>query len=519
MKQFLTLLALVACISFVGAQPTDTCHIVPSGVHRFGGTTPEQSYGILPNPSGYIFWGTCSGVTDTVPNGDISVGIGGPDMWLVQINHAGTILWQQAYGSANGLESGTLVEPAPDGGYYLAMTTKGSNVDAVENHGVNPNTQDILLIRIDSLGNRLWVHCFGTVDNEEVRDMEVTASGDVLLTGYQWYDSQPGETQTYSIKVGSDGTLQDGPYMYDAPGILALSGVEAVGDAYYFAGYGDHLPGMPFPGSGDMFVEKTDTNFNRIWIKFYAGTSAETVSTLNYENGKLLLVGITHSTNGPFGNVDGTFKQQQITVLLLDTAGTVLHGNSFGGMSGEFPSTVRYNPYTDGYIVYGYSMSRELPGFHSESGSDCIVVWTDSTLAPVQQELFGGTGNESQGYYYGPSSLVPLDGDTIAFITSSNSLDGMCEGSVPRGSYDMTIVIASASAWQCPEDTTIVEPTSLIEQFYHPEVRSDEPLEVYTMMGALVATSKDPYFDAAIIPAGMYLLRQGNRYKKFLKMQ
>lgn len=188
-----------------------------------------------------------------------SFGAGGYDVYLIRTDPAGSILWDRTYGGPDD-DYGYSVEMTPDGGYILAGET----------FSFGAGEQDVYLIRADSLGSTLWTRTYGGCSSDVARSIhQTTDSGYVITGGTQNPDSgyyevlllrtdSSGEklwSRTYGGPYGDGGLdvkpTSDGGYV-----IAGLKGHLGAGQCgYVVAGLKGHL------GVGqycDVYLIKTD---------------------------------------------------------------------------------------------------------------------------------------------------------------------------------------------------------------------------------------------------------------------
>jgi len=120
-------------------------------------------------------------VLETVDKGFIVLtdtlrgGVGDSDLLLVKLDPAGNLLWQKTYGG-NGKEDlfsmGRKIQLSPGGGYIITGTT--------ESFGAGDS--DIWVIEVDALGNILWQKTYGGTGDENSSSIIVVQDG-YIITG------------------------------------------------------------------------------------------------------------------------------------------------------------------------------------------------------------------------------------------------------------------------------------------------------------------------------------------------
>jgi hypothetical protein len=112
------------------------------------------------NDGGYIV-----GATTDIADGEVQCNIHGfVDAWIIKIDPAGNIEWQQCFGGTNGEGPNEILQTS-DGGYIFAGTTDSNDGDVSGNHG----QYDIWVVKLDSLGSLQWQRCYGGSKDEIAR--------------------------------------------------------------------------------------------------------------------------------------------------------------------------------------------------------------------------------------------------------------------------------------------------------------------------------------------------------------
>ncbi len=127
----------------------------------FGGKYYDLGYDILEESAGYTF------VASTRSNDRDVSGFHGPagenessDIWVVNINFQGNIIWQKCLGGYS-YEWPIIVTKTSDSGYIIIGNTNSHDGDVTGNHTTESNETDIWVVKLSSDGQLLWEHCFG----------------------------------------------------------------------------------------------------------------------------------------------------------------------------------------------------------------------------------------------------------------------------------------------------------------------------------------------------------------------
>ena len=318
---------------------------------RYGGTSGDWADHLIQNPDGSHLL-----VGSTMSNdGNVSGNKGMTDGWVVKIDAQGDIIWKKCYGgsSLDGLTNGIRL---PDGGYVLVGSSLSNNGDVTGNRGGG----DAWVIRIDSVGTRVWTKCFGGSGYDRAESIIQTLDGGFLVTAYTNSTNgdgigNHGEQDALILKLATNGTpqwkkvlggisfdglgfpVQNADSSYTVAGYKnALNfawvvGLSKTGDqlwennfggtggneigaiikdstgGYFLGGtvrYNSNLPG--FHGGADYWVVKIDEDREVVWQKCYGGNDEDEFKTMKLlPNGSLLLMGTTKSIDGDLAGLNG----------------------------------------------------------------------------------------------------------------------------------------------------------------------------------------------------------------------
>lgn len=145
----------------------------------FGGIYEDNLGALMATADGgYLL----SGHSNSTVSGNKTTGtFGNYDFWLVKINAAGTKLWEKTYGGTDADQLNAFVS-LPGGGYLLAgqsaSAPSGNKIAALK------GSTDYWLVKIDAAGTLQWDQSFGGSDMDILTSVLVTAEKDLLLGGY-----------------------------------------------------------------------------------------------------------------------------------------------------------------------------------------------------------------------------------------------------------------------------------------------------------------------------------------------
>lgn len=301
----------------------------------YGGTQHETGFHSVLSADG----SSLTALANVTSNdGDVSgySGIGfTPDVWVVNVSYAnGTLNWQRCIGGSFSEEPVALVKDA-DGNYLVSMTTNSGDRDAATTHGSN----DVLLVRLNPSGTRLWAKCFGGSKAEYLQ---------VLIN----------DTSARSYVMAATTSSPDG----DVTGF--------------------HQPPNASDSSTDAWVLKVDYSGNLKWQKALGGYSADVLTNLHKtgEN-SYILTGQANSGDGDINNFQDWYDVW------------VLHLNPTNKIKGTLFLDENLNGIKDGSEDYfsGASVRSEKAGHSRTSrpynGFFLNEVDTGSYVTTVQTDL------------------------------------------------------------------------------------------------------------------------------------
>ena len=145
----------------------------------------DKNYGNTENDGGSVKilqtqdGGYAFSAINSAVGGDVGFNNGSVDYWLVKIDGAGTIEWEQSYGGG-GIDQVYTMDLTNDGGFVLAGYSNTANGDVSTIYGKN----DIWVIRLDANGNILWNRNYGGTDSEFGFSIDALDDGRFIIFGF-----------------------------------------------------------------------------------------------------------------------------------------------------------------------------------------------------------------------------------------------------------------------------------------------------------------------------------------------
>jgi hypothetical protein len=366
----------------------------------YGGKWTEYIYDMKrTEDKGLIIIGTTSGGADA----DVTNYIGSEDIWVVKLDSAGNIQWQQSYGDSSN-DDPVAIQIAPDGRGYTFMATTGSSHGQITyNHG----GWDVWVVAIDYTGNIIWQKTYGGSAGEMAEYMSPTKD-----SGYIFI----------ATTNSSDGDITN------------------------------------VKGGPDIWVVKINKYGTIQWQKNYGGTGIDNGAYIEQTtDGGYIATGLSGSTNGDLTN---NYGGNDIWAFKLNAIGTIVWQKNYGGSSAEGGEIVHQTS-DGGYILYGHSYSNDYDavGLHPSSftppqtASDALVLKLDANGSVIWKKMLGGSYNDQI------SDIIQLKNGGYVFEGTTNSNDGDVSGYHPSSAspppvqptYDIWLAALSSTGnldWQ-----------------------------------------------------------------------
>jgi hypothetical protein len=300
---------------------------------------------------------------------------GGWDYWIVKTDPLGNIQWQNTIGGIyeDKLYS---VQQTIDGGYILGGSSiSDSSGDKTENN-VGAGGYDYWVVKLDAAGSIEWQNTIGGIYDDDLRSVRQTSDKGYILGGFSDSPMSGDKTEDtwafgfgypdyWVVKLDSSGSIQ---WQNTIGGTLPdeLYSIQQTFDGGYILGglsesgfSGDKME--PTNGGYDYWVIKLDSVGNILWQnsiggffedKLYsiqqttdagfilAGTSNSTATGDKSENSmgtrdfwvvKLDSLGNTEWDN----TIGGIFEDRLVSIQEANNGGNILGGSSYSNISGD----------------------------------------------------------------------------------------------------------------------------------------------------------------------------------------
>ncbi len=315
-------------------------------------------------------------------DGDASNNEGFHDNWVLKLDGQGGIQWERSFGFSGHDHSYDLVETLGGGLFFVGFlditSARADGYDekayTLTRHGVG----EFWGTKLDAEGQLEWRTYFGGTNNDRAHAVVRAHDQGYVMAGFSESDdfdiSNPkGSYDFWVVKVSEAGEMlwensyggtgidiaQDISQTEDGGYIIAGSTISADGDVAFSK------------GGSDAWVVKIDSRGNLLWERTYGGSGFDAAESVRpAKDGGFIIASNSRSSDGDVGSNAG---ENDLWVFKIDSGGTLLWEQSYGGSGLEFGFDAVETE--DGSIlVLGESNSTDFSPLLNKGGTDLILI-------------------------------------------------------------------------------------------------------------------------------------------------
>ena len=201
-----------------------------------------------------------------VAAGDVYIDASTDVAYLVKTDSSGNEEFSKTFYTGGDESAFSDVALTDDGGYILIGGEYGVDIDV-----------DIILIKMDALGNQVWKKIFDRSNSDYSYSVEQTIDGGyILCCGTKGLnidasmDMELVDMDIWLIKTDGDGNMEWDQTYGGSGSDIGLSAIQTLYGSYIITGHSDSFSGEE--GNYDVYIIRTDTEGNEMWNSTYGGS-------------------------------------------------------------------------------------------------------------------------------------------------------------------------------------------------------------------------------------------------------
>ncbi len=335
-----------------GWDEANTCIQTRDGDIMIGGFAKQkqpQLWIVKTRPDGKARWGkifpdyASSSCNSMIQDRDSNIVLTGyaikkgtfqKDLLIMKIDTLGNVLWHKTYGGILDEEGTKIVECDSTGGYAVCGYT------CTNNDGM-PNWY---MMRIDNNGNKVWDKEFGMSADDKALAIAKTYDGGFVVTGYLGNASGNAQKIMWIIKLDQDGNDDWVQYFEHNMWTCGTSIIETRDSMIVAAGYTRAYTITDY----DVLVVKCAANGDTLWTRTYGNEDWQEATDIveSFDNA-FVISGF---------NMSNSKERSSFLTLKYDTRGDLLWYNSFKRRSQDYAKSV-IETFDHGLLLAGTTFS------------------------------------------------------------------------------------------------------------------------------------------------------------------
>ena len=314
------------------------------------------------------------------------------EILLLKINSMGVLEWQKCIGGSLN-DSGFSINIASNGDYLITGLTESSNNDFTYNQG----QADFFIMRLNPNGTVLWQKTFGGSNFDFAQNVVETTEGGFVIGGTSASSNgdltaNNGNYDFWIVKINSAGVIQ-WQKNYGGTNDDSLYEIIKTSDGGFIMTGDTYSSSLPnYHGNSDVLVIKLNSQGDLLWQKCFGGSGSDSGSSIiETSDGNFLIGASSQSTNYDVTGNHGGFFD--FWVFKITPSGTIIWQKALGGSSGD--QLTQVSQATDGnYLACGASESTDGDLTINNGGRDFWVVKLSTSGTLLWQKTMGLGGNE-----------------------------------------------------------------------------------------------------------------------------
>ena len=311
---------------------------------------------------------------------------GSYDYWVVKLSSFGVIEWENTIGGSLFDFAHSIVQ-AGDGGYLVGgSSNSGVSGDKTE---TSMGVDDYWIVKLNSAGTMDWQNTIGGASGDYLYSLSINADGTFLAAGTSYSSNSGDKTEAnlgsdsdyWILKLNSSGAIiwQNTIGGNNADALQTSS--STADNGYLLGGYsispisGDKTEGVI--GGNDYWIVKVDSMGNVVWQNTIGGSLNDEPYYVG-QTGTDSYVVAGNSYSGETGdkcepNVSGGTTTADIWAIELDLDGEITSQSTFGGSQNEYILDACISE--DGAFVLAGSSNSSISGNKTENSMGGFDFW------------------------------------------------------------------------------------------------------------------------------------------------
>jgi len=323
----------------------------------YGGENSECAFDVIENQRGEFI---AVGSSDSYGAGeDIT------DFWVLKVDANGQMIWNKTFGTHHSIEEAHGIVETGDGNYLVVGTTIIFDPEEVPS--------EIMVIKIDETGNKVWEKHYGGESSEEGTAICRTQEGNFTIVG-STESFGNGKWDFWLVHIDKDGKKLWDKTFGGGDNEMANNIVATVDGGYVMTGYTySHATAASF----DLWVVKADSKGEQIWAKSFGGLSTdEGHAVIETKKGDIVVAGYTEVWKPNKENVNTSPDVINMYVVKMDKNGNKIWEQSLGGVGNQHAFDL-VESLDEGIVVAGNTDTND------EGGSECLLMKLSPAGAPA----------------------------------------------------------------------------------------------------------------------------------------
>jgi hypothetical protein len=315
------------------------------------------------------------------------------DAWVVKLDSSGNIQWQKCLGGS-GEDQATSILQTADGSYIVTGTTSSTDGDISGKHG----SYDVFVIKLTSSGNIQWQKCFGGQGYDHANSIIQTSDGGYIAAGFTDSPDEGffnhGGGDVYVVKLDSIGNKLWEKCYGGSIAETAFSIVQTPDNGYAFVGKTQSSDGQVNGFKGgytDAWLVRLNPIGDILWQKSLGGSSSDVMTMIvQPSEGGFLIAGGTGSNDGDVTDFHAipAWSKGLAWIVRLNSSGIIVWQKCLGG-SGQDNANEVIQTSDGGYIMSGTtsSVDGDVSGVHfGPNGTPLQDIWVVK-LSPAKDDV------------------------------------------------------------------------------------------------------------------------------------